>query len=56
MLKLEAKYKDASKKQEKENEINNRRLSERLNKSEKQNQEREREKNNKSAQIWNEMI
>ena len=55
MLKLEAKYKDASKKQEKENEINNRRLSERLNKSEKQNQEMQKLLKQKSTEVQGEV-
>ena len=49
ILKLETKYKDASKKKEKENEINNRRLSERLNKSETQNQEMQKLLKQKNA-------
>ena len=55
MLKLETKYKDASKKQEKENEINNRRLSERLNKSEKQNQEMQKLLKQKSTEVQGEV-
>ena len=55
MLKLETKYKDASKKQEKESEINNRRLSERLNKSEKQNQEMQKLLKQKSTEVQGEV-
>ena len=55
ILKLERKYKDESKKQEKESEINNRRLSERLDKSEKQNQEMQKLLKQKSTEVQGEV-
>tara|TARA_Y100000590_G_scaffold15367_1_gene18465 strand:- start:4425 stop:5468 length:1044 start_codon:yes stop_codon:yes gene_type:complete len=54
-LKLEKKYKEASKKREKENEINNRRLYERLDRSEKQNQEMKKLLKQKSTEVQGEV-